>query len=58
MHSDIRVVKEAMAQLKKANTWVVPALLVDDIDAEVKERWDEAVDLVHSELKEWLEAAR
>lgn len=55
MHSDIKVVKEAIQQLQKANTWVITALAVEGMDEEVGDRWSETVDAVLDQLKEYLE---
>lgn len=55
MHSDTRVIKEARTQLKKADTWIRPALDVDGMDQELLERWGELSTEIREALDTWLE---
>ena len=55
MHSDIRVVKEALKQLRKADSWVSPALDLEDIDSELAQRWADTLNSVENELKDYLD---
>ena len=55
MHSDIRIAKEAIRQLEKANSWIRPALRVDEADQEIVDSWDETYANVNDFLRQFIE---
>ncbi len=56
MHSEARVIKEALEQLEKANSWVQPALEHDDVDEEVLQGWEDTYSSVLRALRNQLGA--
>ena len=58
MHSDIRIAKEAIQQLEKANSWVRPALRVEGADQEIVDSWAETYANVNDFLRDFIEDAK
>lgn len=54
MHADVKVIKEALQQLRKANSWVQPALELEEMDAEVLSEWEDAYSSVIRALRDAL----
>ncbi len=58
MDTHVKVMKEALAQIRKANSWVEPALEVEEIDDELAQDWADVAGRIENALKDFLEDAR
>ena len=54
MHSDIQVVKEALRQLVKADSWITSALELEEMDDDIRDSWEAIRSDVHRELRDFL----
>ena len=53
--SDLRVAKQAIQQLRKANSWVAPGLELEGMDEELADRWETIVSDAMDALSSFVE---